>query len=117
MKLADIVPAILTVAILMTPACAREESEHEGRGSATTQPAGQEVHIGEGKVNAIDTAAGQFNITHGPIPSLKWPAMTMDIPVHPKLLDQVQKGDQVRFQLQKVGPTAYQIVGIEVLER
>ncbi len=35
-------------------------------------------HMATGTFNSFDQAAGTINITHTPVPSADWPAMTMD---------------------------------------
>ena len=47
------------------------------------------THKGSGTVTRVDQAAGRVTISHGPIQSLKWPAMTMafgvkDKPAYPR---------------------------------
>ena len=37
--------------------------------------------MGEGVVHSIDLDARVINLSHGPIPELKWPAMKMDLEV------------------------------------
>jgi Cu(I)/Ag(I) efflux system protein CusF len=58
---------------------------------------------GHGTVTAIDKAAGTITLDHGPIPEAKWPAMTMAFKAAPALLDSVQTGDKVSFDLKLVG--------------
>ncbi|MBP0651882.1 copper-binding protein, partial [Mycobacterium tuberculosis] len=49
-----------------------------------------------GKVNAVDAAKHVVNLTHGPIASLGWPAMTMDFGVAPAIdLSTLKPGDSV----------------------
>jgi Cu/Ag efflux protein CusF len=107
---------VILASLLGAPTWALPAEVHA---SAATRPSGQQgkVHTGEGTVNSVNASKGEININHGPIPSLKWPSMTMDFPVEdPKLLDKVQKGDKVRFGLQKEG-NVYQIVDMKVLGR
>lgn len=55
-----------------------------------------------GKVNKIDTAKHVVNLTHGPIPSLGWPAMTMDFGVAPAVdLSTLKVGETVTFTVGK----------------
>ena len=49
--------------------------------AAPGKPAAGPVHRAEGTVDAIDAGAGSITMTHDPIASLKWPAMTMDFQV------------------------------------
>ncbi|MBX9698222.1 MAG: copper-binding protein, partial [Acetobacteraceae bacterium] len=43
-------------------------------------------HVGNAKVNAVDAGAGKIDLTHGPMPSLNWPAMTMGFRIEDKTL-------------------------------
>jgi len=53
----------------------------------------------EGTVKKIDAAAGAAMIAHGPVPSLKWPPMTMSFDVRDKKLLQNLKTEQrIRFE-------------------
>ena len=57
-------------------------------------------HRGTGKINSVDAKSGKINITHEPIASLNWPAMTMDFEVQDKaLLAKLKKGQKVEFKL------------------
>jgi Cu(I)/Ag(I) efflux system membrane fusion protein len=56
-------------------------------------------HQAEGRVDSIDLAAGTLDITHGPVPSLKWPAMTMEFKAaNGALLKDLKAGQAVRFE-------------------
>lgn len=57
-------------------------------------------HVGNAKINAVDAGAGKLDITHGPIPSLKWPEMTMGFRVEDKsLLKDLKPGDRINFEM------------------
>jgi Cu(I)/Ag(I) efflux system protein CusF len=62
-------------------------------------PAESKMGKGTGTVNAIDKAAGKITINHGPIPEVDWPAMTMAFTARPELLDSVEVGDEVAFDV------------------
>ena len=70
-------------------------------GAAKPAPANvNQVHKGKGTVDAIDPAGGTVEINHGPIPSLNWPAMTMEFKIKDKaMLAGVKKGQAVEFDL------------------
>ena len=69
---------------------------------------------GKGIVNKIDTAGGTVNISHEPIPSLKWQSMTMDFKVaDKKLLSGIKTGQAVTFGLAKDAKIGYVISHIE----
>ncbi len=72
------------VAALVTTGC--EPSATESGAAAENVPAMPNMpqpeqraveHTGQGTVNAIDAAAGTVSISHGPVASADWPAMTM----------------------------------------
>lgn len=63
-----------------------------------------------GTVNAVDLAAHKINLSHQPITSLGWPAMTMDFPVAPSVdLKGIKPGSRVNFSLEKGKDGMYQI--------
>jgi membrane fusion protein, copper/silver efflux system len=60
-------------------------------------------HRGSGKVNQIDAKDGTLEISHGPIPALKWPAMTMSFRVEDKgFLKGIKSGDEIEFEINGV---------------
>ena len=57
-------------------------------------------HRGSGTVIGVDAAKGEIRLEHGPIPSLKWPPMTMPFAVVDRgQLSGVKQGDRVEFDL------------------
>jgi Cu(I)/Ag(I) efflux system membrane fusion protein len=65
-----------------------------------TPPAQGAMHKGRGKVIAVDAAKGRVELDHEPIPSLKWPRMTMEFAVGDKAaLARLKKGDVIEFEL------------------
>jgi Cu(I)/Ag(I) efflux system protein CusF len=69
---------------------------------------------GQGVVNKVDPGEGVVNITHGPIPALNWPEMTMDLPVADGVdLGSVQPGDEVRFRVVLGSDQVYRITEID----
>ncbi|MBL0390650.1 efflux RND transporter periplasmic adaptor subunit [Ramlibacter monticola] len=67
-----------------------------GAASASAPAAG---HKGQGSVDGIDAKAGTVSLKHGPIASLKWPAMTMEFRVaNESLLRGLRPGIQVDFE-------------------
>lgn len=56
-------------------------------------------HHGEGVIESIDAAFGMVSIHHGPIATVKWPAMTMTFMVaNSSLLQGKKAGDLVSFE-------------------
>jgi len=56
-------------------------------------------HRAQGTVKALDTKAGTLSIAHGPVDTLKWPAMTMDFKAaNEALLSGLQPGTGIAFE-------------------
>ncbi len=65
---------------------------------------GHDEATATGKVNSLDGAGHTINISHQPIPSIGWPAMTMDFMAAPGVdLSWVKASSMVTFTLAK-GP-------------
>jgi Cu(I)/Ag(I) efflux system periplasmic protein CusF len=57
---------------------------------------------GTGTVNSIDAAAHKVNVSHGPIPAIGFPTMTMDFAVAPSVdLRAVQPGTRINFTIEQ----------------
>lgn len=69
------------------------------KGIQSDKKAQDKVHKGKGTVAKIDSAGGTVTIAHGPIPSMKWPAMTMTYAVKDKaLLGKLSPEKKVEFE-------------------
>ena len=78
-------------------------AQESAQGAAPALPGG---HRGTGTVTSVDSTQGTVTLEHGPIPSLKWPPMTMKFAAGKKSgLERLKAGDTVRFELRgKPGP-------------
>ncbi len=82
---------------------------HAAEPGAAKSAAGQ-VHRAQGTIKAVDEKTGKVNIAHGPIPSLNWPAMTMDFQVKDKsMLKGLAPGQNVEFDVVQQGPGQFAI--------
>ena len=73
-----------------------------GKDSGKQSPA--KTHKGTGTVKKVDSAAGRVTLAHGPIPSLKWPAMTMGFAVRDKaLLGKLAPEKKIEFEFVQQG--------------
>jgi len=62
------------------------------------------VHKGAGTVKKVDPAGGKVTIAHGPIPTMKWPAMNMTFTVKDKaLLGKFSQDKKVEFEFVEQG--------------
>jgi Cu(I)/Ag(I) efflux system membrane fusion protein len=71
------------------------------------------MHKGEGTVQAVNRAGGSFTMTHEPIASLNWPAMTMDFQVKDKdLLAGIKPGQKVEVEIEQGRDMQFQVTRI-----
>ena len=102
---------------------AMENAGHElQRGAPSMEPVGavQLVHEGGndahaiGTVNGVDAAQHKINLSHNPIPSIGWPAMTMEFPVAPSVdLSRIKPGARVNFSIQKGKDGLYEVQSVQ----
>ena len=60
----------------------------------------QRVHSGSGIVKHVDMKNSMVNLAHEAIPSINWPAMTMDFSVKdPAIMKGIKPGDKIKFEL------------------
>lgn len=63
-----------------------------------------QTHKGSGTVSKVDSDKGTVTIAHGPVESMKWPAMTMTFKAKDKaMLDKVKPGDKIDFTFTQSG--------------
>ncbi|MES9832108.1 MAG: copper-binding protein [Candidatus Thiodiazotropha sp. DIVDIV] len=73
--------------------------------------------MGMGVIHLVDAENKSVNLTHQPIPSLNWPAMTMDLPVTKRVdLSGFKPGDKVHFTLKKGRDNQFRILTMEPAE-
>ena len=76
---------------------------------------GDPAALSDGVVLSIDRSAGNITISHGPLPHLGMPGMTMGVrAAEPGLLEGIKPGDKVRFHADVVGG-AFTVMKIEPL--
>ena len=83
---------------------AANEAAPAGNMSSMDMSGGAMTGTGDGEVTAIDKTAGTITLKHGPIPGVKWPAMTMTFKANPPVLvDQAKVGEKVSFDVKVQG--------------
>ncbi|MCC5813002.1 MAG: copper-binding protein [Ectothiorhodospiraceae bacterium] len=116
MKLRHIVISLVAAAALTTTggAFAGSGHGHNHGGHAKEAEQGERTAEGTGKVHSVAEDGGSVVLEHGPIPELRWPAMTMELPLtDPALAEGLEPGSQVHFVLRQIGATDYEIISIE----
>jgi Cu(I)/Ag(I) efflux system membrane fusion protein len=70
------------------------------------------AHVAEGKVESVEPDG--ITISHGPVPSLNWPAMTMGFSKpNPQAFADVRRGDSVRFEFREGGPMGHELLSVQ----
>lgn len=83
-------------------------------GASASAPA-MVTHQAEGKVERV--APDGITISHGPVATLQWPAMTMGFgKATPGAFPEIKPGDPVRFEFKEGGPMGYELVSIQRLQ-
>jgi Cu(I)/Ag(I) efflux system membrane fusion protein len=73
-------------------------------------------HKAEGTVDGIDLKNGTLSLNHGPVPTLKWPAMTMEFKAaNASLLNDLKPGQAVRFEFVERQPGEYVVTAISAV--
>lgn len=119
MKKRYVLMGVLTAIALagMSSVSASEQSHSSMKTMGQVAAAEGQAVRAEGVVKAIQPEQAKITINHGPIPSLNWPAMTMDFPLEDKAVAaQVKGGDKVRFEFLPDSPRGYLITRIEVMD-
>lgn len=71
------------------------------------------THGGTATVKKVDAGAGMVTLDHGPIASMKWPAMSMDFAVaDKKMLDGLKPGAKVEFRFTEKSKGRYVITDL-----
>jgi Cu(I)/Ag(I) efflux system membrane fusion protein len=74
-------------------------------------------HRAEGTVDSVDAKAGTISLTHGPVASLKWPAMTMEFKAaNASLLPALKPGAKVSFEFIERQPGEWVITSVKPME-
>lgn len=80
--------------------------------AGASAPAVVVIHKAEGKVENV--APDGITISHGPVATLKWPAMTMGFAkASPSAFPEIKPGERVRFEFKEGGPTGYELVSVQ----
>lgn len=79
--------------------------------SAPVSSGAASTYVAQGKVESIDVRS--ITISHGPVPQLQWPGMTMGFgKADPKAFPDVKPGDSVQFEFKKKGDD-YELVAVQ----
>jgi Cu/Ag efflux protein CusF len=107
MKRLIVLSAVLALSVAMIP-LSRAQSmggmDMKGIDMGKDKKSEDKVHKGSGTVKKVDPAGGKVTIAHGPIPTMKWPAMSMTFTVKDKaLLGKFSQDKKVEFEFVEQG--------------
>lgn len=105
---------IAAVSLLATAAMAQMAMEPMGKMAMSGKPsaAANGAHKATATVKKLDEKAGVVTLSHGPVATLNWPAMTMGFKVKDKsLLPKLGQGKNVDVEFTKEG-NDYVITGV-----
>jgi len=99
--------AVLALSVAMIPSSRAQGMggmDMKGMDMGKDKKSEAQSHKGVGTVKKVDRAAGKVTIAHGPIPTMKWPAMNMTFTVKDKaLLGKFSQDKKVEFEFVEQG--------------
>ena len=100
-------PSLLVASFILVTPLAHAQSQGMGGMDMKTdkkKAAKGMVHKATGVVTKVDAAKSKVTIRHGPVQSMKWPAMNMAFTVKDKAtLDKLPKDGKVEFEFVQQG--------------
>ena len=82
----------------------KDKKGMEMKGMGADKKSEATSHKGVGTVKKVDPAGGKVTIAHGPIPTMKWPAMSMTFTVKDNaLLGKFSQDKKVEFEFVEQG--------------
>src|SRR5256712_8161618 len=116
MKRLIVLSAVLALSIAMIPlgrAQGMGGMGMKGMDMGKDKKSEGKTHKGAGTVKKVDSAGGKVTIAHGPIATMKWPAMSMTFTVKDKaLLGKFSQDKKVEFEFVEQG-SAYVITSVK----
>jgi Cu(I)/Ag(I) efflux system membrane fusion protein len=92
----------------MAPAAVSASAGPPGLGAQATAS----THHAQGKVESVEPNG--ITISHEPVASLKWPAMTMGFfKPAPDAFPEIKPGDTIRFEFKEGGPMGYELLSVQ----
>jgi len=102
MKRLIVLSAVLALSVAMIPLSRAQGMggmDMKGMDMGKDKKSEAKSHKGAGTVRKVDRAGGKVTIAHGPIPTMKWPAMNMTFTVKDKaLLGKFSQDKKVEFE-------------------
>ena len=100
----------VALSLLTVPAVAQmkgmdmKDGDMKGMDMKSEKKGKSQTHKGSGTVSKVDSKKGTVTIAHGPVESMKWPAMTMTFKAKDKaMLEKVKPGAKIEFSFTQSG--------------
>lgn len=111
MKYRSLLPLLAALGVFTACSAPNDQTAAAARSNGApatpaTAPAASRHGTATGTIEAIDPAAGTVTISHGPVPELSWPAMTMAFHASADQLQGLKPGDHVAFDFTMAGRKA-----------
>jgi Cu(I)/Ag(I) efflux system protein CusF len=107
MKRLIVLSAVLALSVAVIPLSRAQgmgSMDMKGMDMGKDKKSESKTHKGAGTVKKVDPADGKVTIAHGPIPTMKWPAMNMTFTVKDKaLLAKFSQDKKVEFEFVEQG--------------
>lgn len=88
--------------------------DHKGMQHSEHDKKLKKTYKGTGVIHSVSKMNRKINLTHDPIPSLKWPKMRMDLDVADNVdLKSIKLGEAIKFQLELGKDKKYRITKIK----
>lgn len=95
------------------PVWASEDDAHAHHKHEMHEQHNEDVVMGKGVVHTIDLENNKINLSHAPIPELKWPEMTMDLDVAEGVdLSTLKPEQNIHFHIELGEDKVYRITKI-----
>ena len=91
---------LASLLLISAPGFAQSHNSHGAHGASASAPASEkQAALADGEVKKVDKESGKITLSHGPLPNLGMPAMTMVFRVKDAAwLDAFKPGMKIRFQ-------------------
>ncbi|TWI49264.1 Cu(I)/Ag(I) efflux system protein CusF [Pseudomonas duriflava] len=96
----------ISALVFVAPVFAAETHEMPMKGMTMEKAQAATEAKASGTVKSINTEKGTVTISHGPVPEVQWPAMTMPFKATPDQLNNVKQGDKIDFTFKSEGMSA-----------
>ena len=105
--------AVALIGLAFVPPALAEEAAHAHHKHEMEAHHSEDAVMGKGVVHSVDLENRKINLSHEPIPALKWPEMTMDLDVADGVdIDALKPEQNIHFHIVLGEDKVYRITKI-----